>query len=151
MAHSRQGQLASKVSLWQQRADEHKEKQLVNPFSDWEGASHRSKLDKDDPNYGKPVEGSFTEMRGRQAGNHISAEIVELCRVISELGQRQPDNTYTITFGRLFDAYTTISNKLVGMLMRARKQHLVQFEGEMLFQRRDDDVAIRCLRVPEMD
>lgn len=151
MAQSQRGHLSSKVSLWQKRADEHQEKQLINPFSSWEGASHRAKLDKTDPNYGKPVEGSSTEHRGRQAGEHISGEIVELCRVISELGQRQSDNTFIITFGQLFDAYTKISNKLVGMLMRARKQHLVEFEGEMLFQRRDDNVLIRCLRVPEME
>ena len=150
MAYSQRGRLSSKVSLWQKRADEHQEKQLINPFSSWEGASHRAKLDKNDPNYGKPVEGSSTERRGRQAGDHISGEIVELCRVIAELGQRQSDNTFVITFGVLFDAYTKISNKLVGMLMRARKQHLVEFEGEMLFQRRDDHVVIRCLRVPEV-
>ncbi|XP_076442086.1 actin-binding Rho-activating protein-like [Babylonia areolata] len=148
---AQRGHLSSKVSLWQKRADEHKDKQLINPFSDWEGASHRAKLEKDDPSYGKPVEGSFTELRGRQAGDHISAEIVELCRVISEQGQRHPDNTYVITFGQLFEAYTKISNKLVGMLMRARKQRLLEFEGEMLFQRRDDHVLIRCLRFPHLE
>ncbi|KAK7493471.1 hypothetical protein BaRGS_00015371 [Batillaria attramentaria] len=150
MAHG-SGHLSSKISLWQKRTEEHQEKQLINPFSEWEGASHRAKLEKDDPQYGKPVEGSWTELRGRQAGDHISGEIVELCRVIAELGRRMPDNTYTITFGQLFDAYTKISNKLVGMLMRARKQKLVEFEGEMLFQRRDDHVVIRCLRVPEFE
>jgi hypothetical protein len=31
--------LTERVKIWQKRADEHKEKQLVNPFSDWEGAS----------------------------------------------------------------------------------------------------------------
>ncbi|KAL8612835.1 hypothetical protein ACOMHN_038090 [Nucella lapillus] len=145
------GRLSSKVSFWQKQADEHREKQLINPFSDWKGATHRDQLDKDDPRYGKPVEGSFTELRGRQAGSHISAEIVELCRVISELGQRQADHSYTITFGQLFETYTNISNKLVGMLMRARKQHLLDFEGEMLFQRRDDHVVIRCFKFPHLE
>ena len=56
---------------------------------------------------------------------------------------------FAIQFGELFEAYTTISNKLVGMLMRARKQGLVVFDGEMLYQRRDDDVWITCVRVPE--
>ena len=35
------------------------------------------------------------------------------------------------------------------MLLRARKQNLVDFEGEMLFQRRDDNVVITLLRMPE--
>ena len=54
-----------------------------------------------------------------------------------------------VTFGRLFERYTRISNKVVGMLLRARKQNLVHFEGEMLFQRRDDGVIITLLHVPE--
>lgn len=33
------------------------------------------------------------------------------------------------------------------MLLRARKQNLVHFEG--LFQRRDDDVIITLLHMPE--
>jgi hypothetical protein len=35
------------------------------------------------------------------------------------------------------------------MLMRARRQGLVEFPGEMLFQRRDDDVIIRLMKSPE--
>ncbi|KAK3092842.1 hypothetical protein FSP39_007813 [Pinctada imbricata] len=143
--------LSKKVSLWQQRADVHQQKQLINPFSDWEGASHRTKLDKDDPRYGRPVEGSMTEFRGKKAGELISGEIIELCQVIADLGRKEADDTYIIRFGDLFEAYTTISNKLVGMLMRARKQKLLDFTGEMLFQRRDDDVIIRLFRIPGVD
>jgi len=33
--------------------------------------------------------------------------------------------------------------------MRARRQGYVSFEGEMLFQRRDDHVIIRLVRSPE--
>lgn len=39
-----------------------------------------------------------------------------------------------------------ISDKLVGMLLRARKHKLVDFEGEVLFQRRDDHVPIILLK-----
>ena len=39
-----------------------------------------------------------------------------------------------------------ISNKLVGVLLRARKHGLVHFEGETLFQRRDDHVPVSLLR-----
>jgi len=33
--------------------------------------------------------------------------------------------------------------------MRARRQGFVSFEGEMLFQRRDDHVIIRLVKSPE--
>lgn len=39
-----------------------------------------------------------------------------------------------ILFGDLFDAYAHISDKVVGMLLRARKHSLLYFEGETLFQ-----------------
>lgn len=38
--------------------------------------------------------------------------------------------------------YTHINDKLVGLLLRARKHDLIQFEGECLFQRRDDHVPV---------
>lgn len=41
-----------------------------------------------------------------------------------------------------------ISNKVVGILIRARKHGFVDFEGEMLYQRRDDDKVIRLLKSP---
>lgn len=99
--------------------------------------------------YGRPVAGSRTEARGRFAGAHISQEVKDLCKVILQMGDEQPDGTVSVTFGRLFERYTRISNKLVGMLLRARKQNLVRFEGEMLFQRRDDDVIITLIHMPE--
>lgn len=34
----------------------------------------------------------------------------------------------------------------MGLLLRARKHKLVDFEGEILFQRRDDDVPIMMLK-----
>lgn len=141
--------LKKNVDLWKQREEDHRQKQLINPFSDWEGASHRQALAKDDPRYGRPVEGSKTEFRGKMAGELISGEVIELCGVIANLGDKQPNGFYTIAFGKLFEAYTLISNKLVGMLMRARKQKLLDFEGEMLYQRRDDDVIITLYVLPK--
>jgi hypothetical protein len=100
--------------------------------------------------YGTPVAGSKTAQRGHQAHDRISKEIIQLCSVIEDNGTTQEDeagsNPVTvITFGQLFDTYNYISNKLVGILLRARKYGLVSFEGEMLFQRRDDDVIITLL------
>lgn len=45
--------------------------------------------------------------------------------------------------------YTCINDKLVGLLLRARKHKFVDFEGEMLFQRRDDNVPIFMLKTTE--
>lgn len=104
---------------------------------------------RNDKEYGRPVAGSKTETRGRFAGAHISQEVKQLCQIILQMGEEQPDGTFSVTFRRLFDRYTRISNKVVGMLLRARKQNLVHFEGEVLFQRRDDDVIITLLHMPE--
>ena len=105
--------------------------------------------EKHDKEYGLPVAGSKTEVRGKHAGLHISGEVVYLCEMIEKISQRQSDGTVTVTFGRLFNRYTTISNKAVGMVMRARKQELLNFEGEMLWQRRDDDEIITLHHMPE--
>ena len=115
--------------------------------SKWDGTSHRVNLNKA-ADYGCPVEGSKTDKRGKLAGARISNEIMELCEIIRSIGQRQSDDTYTVEFGPLFEMYTKISNKLVGILMRARRHKLIQFEGEMLFQRRDDHVVIRLVEMP---
>ena len=79
------------------------------------------------------MSGSKTEARGKYAGSHISQEVKALCNIILQMGEEQPDGTVAVTFGRLFDRYTRISNKVVGTLLRARKQNLVDFEGKMLF------------------
>jgi len=98
--------------------------------------------------YGRPVAGSKTDLRGKAAAVSIGREVQELCRIIQEYGEDQGDGTYDITFKEIFDIYQVISNKVVGVLLRARKHGLVHFEGEMLFQRRDDGVIIRLLVDP---
>ena len=99
---------------------------------------------KGDSNYGTPVAGSKTEARGKKAHERVSNEIVELCAIIQDNGTKSGDEV-TIKFGRLFDIYTVISNKVVGVLLRARKYGFVKFEGETLFQRQDDNVVITLL------
>ena len=133
-------------------------------------------LDKHDKDYGTPVAGSKTEARGKLAHERISREILELCCIINDHGTRislrnskcdktsepiksKDESNYskedtkdslvtTIEFGRLFDIYTKISNKLVGVLLRARKYGILDFQGEMLWQRRDDAVIITLLYSP---
>ena len=74
-------------------------------------------------------------------------EIEELCSIIKTYGRETRDG-WLITFGHIFQIYVAISDKVVGLLLRARKHGLLDFEGEMLFQRRDEDVAILLRREP---
>jgi len=135
--------VGSKIDIWERKLTEHREKQLINPFSEWQGASHREKLAIDDTNYGKPVEGSKTAERGKLANQLVGSEITTLLQVIRNHGRIDRINSmYCIKFGSLFDLYTRISNKVVGILLRARKYGLVDFEGEMLFQRAHDHTDI---------
>uniref|UniRef100_A0A8C6NL49 Si:dkey-29b11.3 n=1 Tax=Nothobranchius furzeri TaxID=105023 RepID=A0A8C6NL49_NOTFU len=76
-------------------------------------------------------------------------EVQRLCkeiRTIGELkdggGRSSGTKVVAVEFGKLFEHYVTISNKLVGTLLRARKQRLVEFDGEMLWQGKDDHVVI---------
>ncbi|CAG0918742.1 unnamed protein product [Notodromas monacha] len=59
-------ELSNKVALFNQVADNHKEKQMINPFSSWDGASHRRKLDKSDASYGKSKKGKDGLQRSRK-------------------------------------------------------------------------------------
>ncbi|XP_022091177.1 actin-binding Rho-activating protein-like [Acanthaster planci] len=143
--------VGNRIALWKQVEKQHKDKQLINPFSEWEGASTRAKLRPDDPEYAQPVAGSMTAKRGQAAGQRISGEIQTLIDVIGRVGQLggKDDPRPRVTFGRLFEVYVKISNKLVGILLRARKQGLVDFEGEMLWQGKDDHVVITLLASTE--
>lgn len=137
---------------WQKWSDEHREYQRNNPFS------HDSRPNTMGPqrgqeDYGRPLQGSMTEQRGKDAHSHISREVQGLCQVIRDIGElkdeyvegRGSNKKVIVAFGKLFEHYVTISNKLVGILLRARKQRLVDFEGEMLWQGKDDHVIITLL------
>ena len=69
-----------------------------------------------------------------------------LVEIITKHGKSVEDNKHSITFKELFELYKVISNKVVGLLIRARKHGLVAFEGEMLYQKRDDNTIITLLR-----
>ncbi|KAM9852571.1 actin-binding Rho-activating protein [Aulostomus maculatus] len=131
---------------WQKWSDEHQEYQKHNPFShDTRPSAAVPQRGQD--NYGRPLQSSMTEQRGKDAHSHISREVQELCDVIRDIGKGDKEGrSTTVEFGKLFDHYVTISNKLVGILLRARKQKLVDFEGEMLWQGKDDGVVITLLQ-----
>ncbi|MEE6475602.1 hypothetical protein FKM82_010811 [Ascaphus truei] len=131
-------------NTWQSWAKEQVEYQKHNPFSN-AILPGTARLDMQHPEYGRPKAGSCTEQRGMDAHRHLGRELEELCMVIRSIGMAGQDGFTTVTFGRLFDTYVSISNKLVGLLLRARKHGLLQFEGEMLWQGRDDRVIITLL------
>lgn len=156
--------------FWQKRIEDHDVDKLINPFSEfwgqnrnqyidklqnakavWKGADKRTKLTKEDLKYGKPVEGTLTEYRGHKAKNFIAQNIIECCETVRSLGEPKCDGTYEIKFGTLFKAYERINDKVVGLLVRARRHGLVDFPGEMLYQRQDDDVVIKLYKVPKFE
>ncbi len=73
---------------------------------------------------------------------------MDLCGIIYRYGHDTPGCIKSILFGDLFELYTVISNKVVGILIRARRHGLLDFEGEMLYQRQDDDVIIKLIALP---
>lgn len=133
---------------WQEWAEQHIATQKLNPFS--EEFDHElamaTRLHKGDEGYGRPKEGTKTAERAKRAEAHIHREIRDMCFIIESMARPRPDGKIQVTFGELFDRYVRISDKVVGILMRARKHGLVDFEGEMLWQGRDDNVIITLLK-----
>lgn len=96
----------------------------------------------------RPKPGSLTEYRGMKANIQVYGEMVELCQTIHEFGKPVDDEPELrqITFKEIFDIYVNINDKVVGLLLRARKHELLTFEGECLFQKFHDQVPIYLLR-----
>ncbi|XP_037549020.1 actin binding Rho activating protein b [Nematolebias whitei] len=142
--HSAVGNLKSR---WQNWAVEHTVTQKLNPFSEYFDYDYSMslRLQKGQEGYGRPKEGTKTAERAKRAEQHIHREIDDMCYVIRTLADPDPDGKTRVTFGQLFDRYVRISDKVVGILMRARKHGKVAFEGEMLWQGQDDGVIITLL------
>uniref|UniRef100_A0A665U646 Actin-binding Rho-activating protein n=1 Tax=Echeneis naucrates TaxID=173247 RepID=A0A665U646_ECHNA len=132
---------------WQNWASEHTVNQRLNPFSEYFDYDYSMslRLQKGQEGYGRPKEGTKTAERAKRAEQHIHREIADMCYVIRTMADPDPDGKTRITFGELFDRYVRISDKVVGILMRARKHGKVAFEGEMLWQGQDDGVIITLL------
>ncbi|XP_069477599.1 actin-binding Rho-activating protein [Ambystoma mexicanum] len=146
-AQQKHSQVNSIKGKWQKWADHHITNQKLNPFSDEfdPELALSTRLRKGDEGYGRPKEGSKTAERARRAEAHIHREIDDMCFIISTMAEPGTNGMVQITFGELFDRYVRISDKVVGILMRARKHGLLHFEGEMLWQGRDDHVIITLL------
>ncbi|XP_033011633.1 actin-binding Rho-activating protein [Lacerta agilis] len=132
---------------WEDWADEHMITQKLNPFSeefDYDLAMS-TRLRKGDEGYGRPKEGTKTAERAKRAEDHIHREMKDMCFIIRTMARHRRDSKIQVTFGDLFERYVRISDKVVGILMRARKHGMLDFEGEMLWQGRDDHVIITLL------
>lgn len=146
---SRSSSLTDLISTFDNKAQAHSELQKITAFSGNFDKNLKPTFSKDE--YGKPIPGSMTEYRGAEAQARVCTEMKELCEIIHEYGKTPSksllppelkDATKVILFGELFTIYTVISDKLVGLLLRTRKHQLTFFEGEVLFQKRDDDVPV---------
>ncbi|KAM8914892.1 actin-binding Rho-activating protein isoform 1-T2 [Spinachia spinachia] len=129
---------------WQQWSEQHMEGQKLNPFSedfDQEYAMAQ-RLRKGDDGYGRPKDGSKTAERGDRAQKHVHREMEEMVWIIRDMGIKDKEGRTVISFGRLFDRYVKISDKVVGIVLRCRKHKMLDFEGEMLWKGQDDDVII---------
>ncbi|KAM6087086.1 PREDICTED: actin-binding Rho-activating protein [Chlamydotis macqueenii] len=147
-AHRKYSPVHKLKDRWQEWADQHIVTQKLNPFS--EEFDHElamsTRLHKGDEGYGRPKEGTKTAERAKRAEAHIHREMRDMCFIIETMAKPRPDGKIQVTFGELFERYVRISDKVVGILMRARKHGLVDFEGEMLWQGRDDNVIITLLK-----
>ncbi|KFB45320.1 hypothetical protein ZHAS_00013267 [Anopheles sinensis] len=105
-ARSPDSPLSSKVALFNQTAQSHRESQLSNPFSDAQATRGMARLQISKEEYGKPKAGSLTEYRGKKANIQVYQEMLELCQVIDVDGQpvskKNPD-IKMIYFGELFN------------------------------------------------
>ncbi|KAG7160012.1 Actin-binding Rho-activating protein-like [Homarus americanus] len=98
----RHSSLTEKKQLYDQKVKVHSAKMGANPFSGSFKNTPKTTLSRDDPNYGKPVTGSKSERRGKNAARHINAEVVFLCDMIYQEGHAYEDGTAVISFGDLF-------------------------------------------------
>ncbi|KAJ6806594.1 uncharacterized protein M6B38_408025 [Iris pallida] len=81
---------------------------------------------------------------------NVDEEVGRLKEEIQRLGQLQPDGSYKVKFGVLFndDRCANIFEALVGTLRAAKKRKIVQYEGELLLQGVHDNVEIALLAPP---
>ncbi|GLT68562.1 hypothetical protein SLA2020_407810 [Shorea laevis] len=81
---------------------------------------------------------------------NVDEEVGRLKEEIQRLGKIQPDGSYKVTFGALFndDKCANIFEALVGTLRAAKKRKIVMYEGELLLQGVHDNVEITLNPTP---
>lgn len=133
--------VAETAKMWSRRAEAIEEEQKVNVFSSHFDADATKQAARTGE-YGKPVPGSLTDQRWQKGRAWVDDQIDKLTGVIRDIGDADVDGTTTVTFGELFYKYADISDSLVGILMRAKKRNRLYYQGDMLFQTKDDHVVI---------
>eukprot|EP00250_Pteridium_aquilinum_P001404 c115_g1_i1 orf=99-347(+) len=80
---------------------------------------------------------------------NVEEEVELLKGEIKRLGALQPDGTYSVKFGVLFndEKCANTFEALVGTLRAAKKRKAVKFEGELLLQGVHDNVDVFLLKV----
>ncbi|XP_078437270.1 costars family protein [Wolffia australiana] len=75
---------------------------------------------------------------------NVDEEIEKLRQEITRLGQPQPDGSWKVKFGVLFndDRCANIFEALLGTLRAAKRRKLITFDGELLLQGVHDNVEI---------
>ena len=83
-----------------------------------------------------------------KANIEVFQEMIDLCGIINNEGRsvKGEPELRQILFGELFQIYVHINDKVLGLLLRARKHELLTFEGECLFQKFHDHIPIFLLR-----
>ncbi|BFF97670.1 actin-binding Rho-activating protein [Drosophila madeirensis] len=138
--------VSSRITLFNKRAEEHQNWMVINPFAHYTVREMPKRLIRQE-DYGHAPAGSRSEQRSQQAHVQALQEVLQLCKVIHELGQPKPKTgQMVLSFGELFEHYSSISGKLMGTLLGARKHGYVAFEGETLFQSKDEQVSVCLLR-----
>ncbi|XP_017126806.1 actin-binding Rho-activating protein isoform X1 [Drosophila elegans] len=146
MAANQDSSVSSRITLFNQQAEEHQNWMMINPFAHY-NVSEMPKRTFPQEEYGKAPAGSLSERRSLEANVRALEEILQLCDMIEKSGQDDPESGLkTLAFGPLFSLYNDISDKLLATLLCARKHGFVGFSGETLFQGRDEAVPVHLLR-----
>lgn len=92
------------------------------------------------------VKSEESKHRAMLAAHWIDKEIRKLIAQIKEHGSVNAKGQHVVSYGRLFEMTFQQFEALSGTLRTARKQQVVHFEGEVLFQGVSDHVQITLLR-----
>uniref|UniRef100_A0A6N2N370 Costars domain-containing protein n=1 Tax=Salix viminalis TaxID=40686 RepID=A0A6N2N370_SALVM len=81
---------------------------------------------------------------------NVEEEVGRLKEEIQRLGKVQPDGSYKVTFGVLFndDRCANIFEALVGTLRAAKRRKVLTYDGELLLQGVHDNVEIILKAAP---
>ncbi len=95
----------------------------------------------------------MSDQRAVKAQEWVEKEVDKLMTNIVALAKRnQSSGKCEVTFGELFYTYQDISDTLVGIMVRAKKRGLIEYEGQgghMLFQGRHDNVVVTVTELGE--